>query len=74
MVKRFFRKNDVLFGRKSILGNKEKNIICKQHKKGKSVAWLSKFFHVASKKTFEKISTEKGISSSEKLPNPIHIA
>ncbi len=28
----------------------------------------------ALQKTAEKISTEKGISSSKKLPNPIHIA
>ncbi len=37
----------VKFGRKAILSYKEKNVIYKQHEKGKSVAWLSKFFHVA---------------------------
>jgi len=33
--------------RKAILNSKEKNVIYKEHEKGKSVAWLSKFFHVA---------------------------
>jgi Mor family transcriptional regulator len=32
---------------KKCLGNKEKNFIYNQHEKGKSVEWLSKFFHVA---------------------------
>ncbi len=41
------KKKGVQFGRKAILGTKEKNIIYKQHEKGKSVAWLSKIFHVA---------------------------
>ncbi len=41
------KKKGVQFGRKAILGIKEKNIIYKQHEKGKSVAWLSKIFHVA---------------------------
>lgn len=41
------KKKGVQFGRKAILNNKEKNVIYKEHGKGKSVAWLSKFFHVA---------------------------
>jgi DNA invertase Pin-like site-specific DNA recombinase len=41
------KKKGVQFGRKAILNNKEKNVIYKEHEKGKSVAWLSKFFHVA---------------------------
>ena len=41
------KKKGVQFGRKAILGNKDKNFIYKQHEKGKSVEWLSKFFHVA---------------------------
>lgn len=41
------KKNGIQFGRKAILNNKEKNVIYKEHEKGKSVAWLSKFFHVA---------------------------
>ena len=41
------KKNGVQFGRKAILNSKEKNVIYKEHEKGKSVAWLSKFFHVA---------------------------
>jgi len=41
------KKKGVPFGRKAILGTKEKNIIYKQHEKGKSVAFLSKIFHVA---------------------------
>jgi len=41
------KKKGVQFGRKAILGTKEKNLIYKQHEKGKTVAWLSKFFHVA---------------------------
>ncbi|MCD6172891.1 MAG: recombinase family protein, partial [Sulfurimonas sp.] len=41
------KKKGVQFGRKAILNSKEKNVIYKEHEKGKSVAWLSKFFHVA---------------------------
>jgi DNA invertase Pin-like site-specific DNA recombinase len=41
------KKKGVQFGRKVILNSKEKNVIYKKHEKGKSVAWLSKFFHVA---------------------------
>jgi DNA invertase Pin-like site-specific DNA recombinase len=41
------KRKGVQFGRKAILNSKEKNVIYKEHKKGKSVAWLSKFFHVA---------------------------
>ena len=41
------KKKGVQFGRKAILDTKEKIVIYKQHEKGKSVAWLSKFFHVA---------------------------
>ena len=41
------KKKGIQFGRKAILDTKEKNVIYKQHEKGKSVAWLSKFFHVA---------------------------
>ena len=41
------KKKGVQFGRKAILNNKEKNVIYKEHEKGKSVAWLSKLFHVA---------------------------
>ena len=41
------KKKGIQFGRKAILGNKDKNFIYKQHEKGKSVEWLSKFFHVA---------------------------
>ncbi|QSZ41610.1 recombinase family protein [Sulfurimonas aquatica] len=41
------KKKGVQFGRKAILDSKEKNVIYKEHEKGKSVAWLSKFFHVA---------------------------
>ena len=41
------KKKGVQFGRKAILDTKEKIVICKQHEKGKSVSWLSKFFHVA---------------------------
>ena len=37
----------VKFGRKAILSLKEKKAIYKQHEKGKSVTWLSSFFHVA---------------------------
>ena len=37
----------VKFGRKAILSYKEKKVIYKQHEKGKSVIWLSNFFHVA---------------------------
>ena len=37
----------VKFGRKAILSFKDKKVIYKQYEKGKSVAWLSKFFHVA---------------------------
>lgn len=36
----------VKFGRKAILSYKEKKVIYKQHEKGKSVIWLSNFFHV----------------------------
>ena len=36
----------VKFGRKAILSYKEK-VIYNQHEKGKSVIWLSNFFHVA---------------------------
>ena len=41
------KRKGVQFGRKAILNSKEKNVIYKEHEKGKSVAWLSKFFHVA---------------------------
>ncbi len=41
------KKKGVHFGRKAILSTKEKNVIYKQHEKGKSVALLSKLFHVA---------------------------
>lgn len=41
------KRKGVQFGRKAILTPKEKNVIYKQHEKGKSVAWLSNFFHVA---------------------------
>jgi DNA invertase Pin-like site-specific DNA recombinase len=41
------KKKGIQFGRKAILNSKDKNVIYKQHEKGKSVAWLSKFFHVA---------------------------
>ena len=41
------KKKGVQFGRKSILDTKQKSLIYKQHEKGKSVAWLSKIFHVA---------------------------
>ena len=41
------KRKGIQFGRKAILNSKEKNIIYKEHEKGKSVAWLSKFFHVA---------------------------
>ena len=41
------KRKGVQFGRKAILTPKEKNVIYRQHEKGKSVAWLSKFFHVA---------------------------
>ena len=41
------KKKGVQFGRTAILNNKEKNVIYKEHEKGKSVAWLSKFFHVS---------------------------
>lgn len=41
------RAKGVKFGRKAILSSKEKNVIYKQHEKGKSVIWLSSFFHVA---------------------------
>jgi len=41
------KKKGVQFGRRAILTYKEKNVIYKQHEKGKSVAWLSKIFHVA---------------------------
>jgi DNA invertase Pin-like site-specific DNA recombinase len=41
------KKKGVQFGRKAILNAKEKNFIYKEHEKGKSVAWLSKFLHVA---------------------------
>ena len=41
------KRRGVQFGRKAILNNKDKNVIYKEHTKGKSVAWLSKFFHVA---------------------------
>ena len=41
------KKKGVQFGRKAILSTKEKNVIYKQHEKGKSVALLSKLFHVA---------------------------
>ncbi|QSZ43173.1 recombinase family protein (plasmid) [Sulfurimonas aquatica] len=41
------KKKGVQFGRRAILNNKEKNVIYKEREKGKSVAWLSKFFHVA---------------------------
>ncbi len=41
------KKKGVQFGRKAILSTKEKNIIYKQREKGKSVAFLSKIFHVA---------------------------
>jgi DNA invertase Pin-like site-specific DNA recombinase len=40
------KKKGIQLGRKAILGTKEKNIIYKEHEKGKSVEWLSKFFHV----------------------------
>ena len=35
------KKKGIQFGRKAILGNKDKNFIHKQHEKGKSVEWLS---------------------------------
>jgi len=41
------KKKGVQFGRRAILTYKEKNVIYNQHEKGKSVAWLSKIFHVA---------------------------
>ncbi|MGA1933135.1 recombinase family protein [Arcobacter sp. YIC-464] len=41
------KKKGVQFGRKAILSTKEKNVIYKQHEKGKSVTFLSKLFHVA---------------------------
>ena len=41
------KKKGVQFGRKAILGTEEKKLIYSQHEKGKSVKWLSKFFHVA---------------------------
>ena len=41
------KRKGVQFGRKAILSSKEKKVIYKQYEKGKSVAWLSKFFHVA---------------------------
>ncbi len=41
------KKKGIQFGRKAILGNKEKKFIYSQYEKGKSVEWLSKFFHVA---------------------------
>ena len=41
------KRKGVQFGRRAILSFKDKKVICKQHEKGKSVAWLSKFFHVA---------------------------
>jgi len=41
------KKKGVQFGRRAILSTKEKNVIYKQHKKGRSVALLSKLFHVA---------------------------
>lgn len=41
------QRKKVQFGRKAILSTKQKNMIYRQHEKGKSVAWLSKLFHVA---------------------------
>jgi len=41
------KKKGVQFGRRAILTYKEKSVIYKQYEKGKSVAWLSKIFHVA---------------------------
>ena len=41
------KRKGIQFGRKAILNSKDKNVIYKEHEKGKSVAWLSKFFHVA---------------------------
>ena len=41
------KKKGVQFGRRAILNTKQKNMIYKQHEKGKSVAWLFKIFHVA---------------------------
>jgi len=37
----------IRFGRRAILSMKEKKIIYQQHEKGRSVLWLSNFFHVA---------------------------
>jgi len=37
----------IQFGRRAILSFKDKKVIFKEYEKGKSVAWLSKFFHVA---------------------------
>jgi len=41
------KKKGVQFGRRAILSTKEKNVIYKKNKKGRSVALLSKLFHVA---------------------------
>ena len=41
------KKKGIQFGRRAILSTKEKNVIYKQHEKGRSVALLSKLFHVA---------------------------
>jgi len=41
------KKKGIQFGRRAILNSKEKNVIYKEYEKGKSVAWLSKFFYVA---------------------------
>ena len=41
------KKKGIQFGRRAILSTKEKNVIYKQHEKGRSVALLSKIFHVA---------------------------
>ena len=41
------KRKGVQFGRRAILSFKDKKVIFKEYEKGKSVAWLSKFFHVA---------------------------
>lgn len=46
-AKRFSQKKGVQLGRRAILSTKEKNVIYKQHEKGRSVALLSKLFPVA---------------------------
>ena len=41
------KRKGIQFGRRAILSFKDKKVIYKEYEKGKSVAWLSKFFHVA---------------------------